>query len=161
MKLRIPAFIIVLLSAFVLFSCGGETDEATDDQIEESFEVYTPKAEIGPEGIGPIKEAMILGPIDNALAIQGDTIFTNLCTSCHKMEKRHVGPALNGVLERHSPAWIMNMILNPEQMVKEDPVAKELFAEYLSPMANQNLTEDEARAVLEYFRKFAEENPTK
>jgi cytochrome c len=161
MKLTIPAFVIVLLSAFVLSSCGGESDEASDDQSEEVFEVYAPKAEIGPEGIGPIKEALILGPIDNALAIQGDTIFTSMCTSCHKMEKRHVGPALHGVLERHSPAWIMNMILNPEVMVKEDPVAKKLFAEYLSPMANQNLTEAEARAVLEYFRKFAEENPTK
>ncbi len=46
----------------------------------------------------------------------------------------------------------MNMILNPEQMVAEDPIAKDLLKEYLSPMANQSLTEDEARKILEYFR---------
>jgi hypothetical protein len=45
------------------------------------------------------------------------------------------------------------MILSPEKMVKEDPLAKDLLIEFNgSPMANQNLTKDEARAVLEYFR---------
>ena len=37
-------------------------------------------------------------------------------------------------------------------MVKENPAAKQLLAEYIAPMANQSLTQDEARAVLEYFR---------
>jgi len=46
----------------------------------------------------------------------------------------------------------MNMILNPDQMIKENPIAKKLFMEYLAPMANQNLTQDEARSILEYFR---------
>jgi hypothetical protein len=47
----------------------------------------------------------------------------------------------------------MNMILNPEQMVKEDPIAKKLLVEYnMAPMANQNLTEEQARKILEYFR---------
>jgi hypothetical protein len=47
----------------------------------------------------------------------------------------------------------MNMILNPEVMIKEDPLTEELLKEFNgAPMANQNLKEDEARAVLEYFR---------
>ena len=47
----------------------------------------------------------------------------------------------------------MNMILNPEQMVKEDATARKLLMEYNgAPMANQNLTEEQARQVLEYFR---------
>jgi cytochrome c len=57
-----------------------------------------------------------------------------------------------GVTDRRTPEWIMNMILNPEVMVAENPIAKKLLAEYLSPMANQSLTESEARAILEYFR---------
>jgi len=69
------------------------------------------------------------------------------------MDSRFVGPALAGVTERRKPEWIMNMIMNPEQMVKEDPVAKELLAEYLAPMANQNITEDQARKIVEYFRQ--------
>jgi hypothetical protein len=37
-------------------------------------------------------------------------------------------------------------------MVAENPIAKKLLAEYVAPMANQNLTEAEARLILEYFR---------
>ena len=46
----------------------------------------------------------------------------------------------------------MNMILNPEEMVEKDPVARELLTRYLAPMANQNLTREEARKILEFFR---------
>ncbi|MBL0107478.1 MAG: hypothetical protein IPP52_09380 [Ignavibacteria bacterium] len=41
--------------------------------------------------------------------------------------------------------------LNPEQMTKKI-AAKNLFAQYLVQMTFQNVTQDEARAVLEYFR---------
>ena len=46
----------------------------------------------------------------------------------------------------------MNMILNPEQMIKEDPIAKAQLEEYGSIMLNQHLTEQQAREVLEYLR---------
>ncbi len=47
----------------------------------------------------------------------------------------------------------MNMILNPEEMIQKDPIAKKLLMEFNgAPMANQNLTEEQARQVLEYFR---------
>ena len=44
------------------------------------------------------------------------------------------------------------MILNPQEMVERHPVAKQLLAERMTFMANQNLTIEEARAVLEYLR---------
>lgn len=44
------------------------------------------------------------------------------------------------------------MIMNPEEMVKKDPIAMKLLAEYSAPMANQNMTEEQAREMLEYFR---------
>jgi mono/diheme cytochrome c family protein len=91
--------------------------------------------------------------INEAMAAQGGEIFKKMCTACHRTDKKFIGPAPAGVLERRTPEWVMNMILNPEGMVKEDPLAKELLMEFNgSPMANQNLTEEEARAVLEYFR---------
>jgi hypothetical protein len=47
----------------------------------------------------------------------------------------------------------MNMILNPQEMVQKDPLANDLLKEFNgSPMSNQGLTEDQARAILEYFR---------
>ena len=46
----------------------------------------------------------------------------------------------------------MNMILNPEEMVKNDPIAKQLLLDFnLAPMANQHLTQEQARNILEYF----------
>jgi hypothetical protein len=44
-------------------------------------------------------------------------------------------------------------------MVKEDATAKALLGEYIAPMANQNLSEDDARSVLEYFRQYDAQNP--
>lgn len=104
-----------------------------------------------PKGVGPIK-TLELTELDPALAESGKTTFEQYCTACHKFEERYVGPALLGVTERRSPEWIMNMILNPEVMIQEDDTAYELFAEYMTPMANQNMTEDQARSILEYFR---------
>jgi len=47
----------------------------------------------------------------------------------------------------------MNMILSPDKMIQSDPIAKQLLVEAnLAPMANQNLTEEQARKILEYFR---------
>ncbi|MBT4929790.1 MAG: cytochrome c [Flavobacteriales bacterium] len=142
---------IALLFAGVSACGGGE--EATTETSAEPMEIYTPEPEASPNGVGPVS-SVELGEIDAALAAEGGGIFSQMCVACHKMDKRHVGPGLDGVLDKRSPEWVMNMILNPEQMVKEDPQAKALFAEYLSPMANQNLTEDQARAVLEYFRSY-------
>lgn len=136
-----------------LVACSGGGDEAVQSEAE-PMEIYTPKAKASPLGIGPITEEIKFGAVDPAMVAEGEAVFTQMCTACHKLDKRHVGPALAGVLERRNPAWVMNMILNPEVMVKEDPVAKQLFAEYLSPMANQNLTEEQARAVVEYIRQY-------
>ena len=45
------------------------------------------------------------------------------------------------------------MILNPEEMIANDPIAKQLLLEANgAPMANQHLNEEQARAILEYFR---------
>ena len=103
------------------------------------------------KGVGPI-ESIELGEIDQALVKNGENLFITKCSACHKIDKRFVGPALKGVTQRRAPEWIMNMILDPDKMVKENPTAKQLLAEYISPMANQSLTQDEARAILEYFR---------
>ncbi|MGB1831346.1 MAG: cytochrome c, partial [Flavobacteriaceae bacterium] len=60
---------------------------------------------------------------------------------------------MNGIYERRSPEWVMNMLLNPTEMLKQDPIAKALLKEYNNVMMlNQNLEESEARAIAEYLR---------
>ncbi|MGZ3803003.1 MAG: c-type cytochrome [Pseudobdellovibrionaceae bacterium] len=86
------------------------------------------------------------------MAASGKTLFESKCVACHKIETKYIGPALKGVTNRRRPEWIMNMILNPDEMIQKDETAKALIKIYLAPMANQSLKPDEARMVLEYFR---------
>lgn len=148
-KMKLKVFVLALGVALVS-GCGsdGKKEEKTKP-VEEKKVV-----EVGPmedKGIGPVT-SITLAEIDESMAAEGKEVFKLKCSACHKISKRFVGPALAGVTERRTPEWIMNMILNPEVMVAENPIAKELLATYLSPMANQNLTEKEARLILEYFR---------
>ena len=161
-KLNLLTF---LFAAGLLISCGEKKSEdqqlslgdysSTETQTETGAaetETATESSPLLNKGIGPVTE-LSLGELDQAHAAQGKVIFESMCTACHKWEKKFVGPALTGVTERRSPEWIMNMILNPEEMIAKDPIAKKLLVENnMAMMANQNLKEEDARAVLEYFR---------
>ena len=151
MKLKLLISLILVLA---WSACGDKKSEGTvSEPVKEEAQKEAADADpMTNKGLGPIS-SVSLGEIDADLAAKGETEFKAKCTACHKISKRHIGPALKGVTQRRSPEWIMNMILNPEQMVQNDPIAKQWLIEYNgAPMANQNLTEDEARAILEYFR---------
>jgi cytochrome c1 len=151
MKLKI---LTVLALGILMSSCGGdkakeEVAAPKKEEIKSEVVKFDPKTD---KGIGPVSSVTI-GDIDNDLVAKGEAVFKAKCTACHKISKKFVGPALKGITERRSPEWIMNMILNPEEMIKNDPIAKQLLIDSNgAPMANQSLTEDEARAILEYFR---------
>lgn len=150
MKLKLTVLTVV---AAILFSCGGnapaEEKTTTAAKVEENAAPADPMSD---KGIGPIKSVDITADVNTAMATEGEGIFNAKCTACHKVGKRYIGPDLTGVTTRRTPEWIMNMILNPEEMLAKNEIAKKLMAEYNAPMANQNLTEEEARKVLEYFR---------
>lgn len=162
--------ILSTLLIVLAIGCGGK-EEKEKEKIkltekapqETKQEVATPTqkasetVDMENKGVGPVKEITLAPTIDDALATKGQEIFNQMCTACHKTDKKFIGPAVAGVTERRTPEWIMNMILNPDVMIQKDPLAKKLLIEHNgSPMANQNLTEEEARAVLEYFRTLKE-----
>jgi cytochrome c len=159
--------ILAVFAVSLLISCGGKEDkkkegfsydkkETTEQKVETKVETGTPasqKVNLTDKGIGPIKSVTLAPEIDQAMATHGADVYKKMCMACHRPDKKFIGPAPTRILERRTPEWVMNMILNPEEMVQNDPLAKELLMEFNgSPMANQNLTEEEARAVLEYFR---------
>jgi len=142
---------ILALAIIFMVSCGD--DKAKKETSNASAETKKPEV-IDPmkdKGVGPVK-SITLTDIDEAVAIEGKAIFKAKCKACHRVGKRFIGPDVTGVTTRRTPEWIMNMILNPDQMVKENAQARQLLMEYSAPMANQSLTEDEARKILEYFR---------
>ena len=107
-------------------------------------------------GVGPVKEEMKLAPVDANLYTKGEQIFNTKCIACHKFGSRLVGPPLKDVTKRRRPEWIMNQILNPLEMTQKDKVSKELFAQYLVQMTFQDVTMEDARAILEYMRAIDE-----
>jgi hypothetical protein len=68
------------------------------------------------------------------------------------MEERYVGPPLGGVTGTRTPAYLMNMMLNPDGMYTKHPEARKLLAEYMTQMPNLGLTQQEARSIVEYLR---------
>lgn len=110
-------------------------------------------------GVGPIKQKITLSEtIDKTLATKGEKIFEVKCYQCHRIDSKLVGPPLFDVAARRKPEYILNMILNPEGMLQKHPEPKKLLAQYLTPMTFQNVTKDEALAILEYLRKMNQEH---
>lgn len=157
-----------LILALAALSCGGKEEKKSDGfQMERGAagsqteapapaQTSTPasqRIDLSNKGVGPVTSVALAPEIDQELVSSGEAVYNQMCLACHRIGQKFIGPAPNRILERRSPEWVMNMILNPEVMVKEDPLAKDLLIEFNgSPMANQNLTQDQARAVLEYFR---------
>ncbi|MBQ4913244.1 cytochrome c [Maribacter sp. MMG018] len=160
---------ILAILTLVLLSCGGK-----EEKKKEGFSVTREKAktekpaeatpttntttaseriDLDNKGVGPIQSVTLAPEIDQNLAKKGEELYNQMCLACHRPNKKFIGPAPTGILKRRSPEWVMNMILNPEVMVKEDPLAKDLMAEFNgAPMSNQGLTEEQARSILEFFR---------
>jgi len=154
---------ILLLLALVVAGCEGSRNNSSwstakaGEPIVPSLAATTTKENAPPatadapgRGVGPVNHVDIAS-LDAARALTGSQLFATKCSACHKLSERYIGPALTGVTQRRQPEWILNMILNPENMIQQDPTAKALLAEYLAPMANQNLTQPEAESILAYF----------
>jgi cytochrome c551/c552 len=143
------AMIALILGAGLLAGCGGSSDSNSNGSKASATQEAAKSVDDG-KGVGPV-EHVDVATFDATYAVEGQKIFEAKCTPCHKIEERYIGPALTGVTQRRKPEWIMNMILNPDVMVKEDETAKGLLATYIAPMTDQNLTQEEAKRVLAYF----------
>lgn len=156
---------MLLTLGALIVSCGGK--EKKEESSDDGFKMNRTKEEAKPEasasggvpvdmndkGVGPVTSVDFPDEIDQELAAKGEETFKTICTACHMAEQRMIGPALKGVFERRSPEWVMNMIMNPDVMLKEDPIAQALQKEYNNAiMLNQNLSQEQARAVAEYLR---------
>ncbi|WP_067145150.1 c-type cytochrome [Pseudotamlana agarivorans] len=164
MKSALKIVIPVILTA--LISCGDTSEKKKPGFTYENKTTLESGATAASEelppsktidltnkGVGPISNIILDAQINTELAKQGEDIFKSTCTACHRTDKKFIGPAPKDILNRRTPEWVMNMILSPNKMVKDDPLAKALLEEYHgSPMPVQINSKEEARALLEYFR---------
>ena len=61
----------------------------------------------------------------------GKKLFNANCASCHKLNKKAVGPALKGVSAKYDREWLYSWIKNSAAMIKDgDPQAVAVWEEY-------------------------------
>lgn len=155
MKNRISILTIIAGLALLLFaqSCGGGESNQQSQNVEQQSASDSGLSDFELEhGIGPVTEVVELGELDPELAAEGKAVYEAKCTACHKPHERYIGPASGGILDRRSATYTMNMIMNPDEMTKKHPEGKKMMQEYMSPMPYQNVTVEQARAIVEYFR---------
>ena len=145
----------ISLSALIyIAACGGGTEGGSESTASGSrsgsASEYDPN-----RGEGKFDETnVVLGPLDGPLADRGKAVSDTKCNSCHKYtDERLVGPGWDGVTERRTAHWIMNFITNPDPMIDKDPELQAQLELCLVRMPNQNLVDDEARAILEFMRQ--------
>jgi mono/diheme cytochrome c family protein len=152
--MKINSIYVLLACSLVAWSCSSNSQKQKKEEVssDSTTEVSGLTAFQMKNGVGPVKEAVKLGPFDEELAEKGAKIFETKCSACHKIGERYVGPDLQHVLNRRTPAYIMNMMMNPAGMLQKHPTAQKLLGEFMTPMANQNVSREQARAIVEYFR---------
>ncbi len=143
--------LVLPMTVFFLTACGGGEKPVATETAAPPAETAAPDP-MSDHGIGPVS-SIELAAVDQAMADKGKATFDAKCVACHKVSEKLVGPALAGVTSRRSAEWIMNLMLNTEEMLKSNDAAKKLLIEYNNvPMINNQLTQDQAREVLEYLR---------
>ena len=172
-KIMRKTSLVALLLAMPLFyvACAGDEGKKTETTETATTETTAPAEEAAPaektnaasdlaaydpkRGEGKYDETNVkVGALDKAMADKGKAISETKCFSCHKTtDEQLVGPGWKGVTERRAPHWLMNFITNPDPMIDKDPEVQAQLELCLVRMPNQNLTEDEAKSIVEFMRK--------
>ncbi len=134
------SYSIPTLFCFLLFiSCTGNGDSWTAEH-----------------GYGPVTETLELGEISESKALEGAQIFASYCAACHTMTASISGPALGRTVNHRTPEFIVNYTVEPRENRMNHPIGQELADQYPGIMTNTGVSVEEAIAVLEYMRFFAE-----
>lgn len=147
---RKTTFLLTLL-AIGLFACTSkkEADDAAKKSPSPS-ELAANQPETHGEEVDAIE---LTNPLNQEWVAAGEADYELKCLACHKLtDEKLVGPGWAGVTKKREPLWIMNMITNVDMMLETDPEAQKLLEECLVRMPNQNLTQEEARKIIEFMR---------
>ena len=148
---RIIPFITATVMIFFFIQCNSGTQTNTSSATKKDS---TAANAAGGKGIGKFTNVPLTHPLDDSMIARGQTLYDSKCLSCHKLtDEKLVGPGWKGVTDRRKPEWIMNFITNTNVMLDSDLVAQQLMVVCTTRMPNQNLSDDQARAVLELMRK--------
>ena len=140
---------VVLLLA--VFACTSKKDaENAAKNSPSPSEAAAPQPEThGTE----VKSIELTTPLNKDWVATGKATYDLKCLACHKLsDEKLVGPGWAGVTKRREPVWIMNMITNVEMMLEKDPEAQKMLEQCLVRMPNQNISQEDARKLIEFMR---------
>ena len=158
-------FLAVALATFMAVGCTSNTKTENASNTAAPANTSTAPAPINKDtvyisqgksdkGIGRFKNIQLTHPLDEGMVEKGSAIFNSQCIACHKItDEKLVGPGWKGVTDRRQPEWIMNFITNTSVMLDKDLVAQQEMVTCVVRMPNQNLTDEQARNVMEFMRK--------
>lgn len=137
------------LIALVLLSLGAVTvwwgvRTSQRRALDQALEVYAEAALPAPEA-----------PVDGTLADLGAKVFDARCAACHALRgASKLGPNLAGVTERRDLPWIRAMVLRPDSMTRDDPVARALLQGFgVQMQVVGGMDGPSALAVIEFLRR--------
>ncbi len=146
---------ILLLMGACVAACGGNAEKASETSSSEPAKTENGNPSYDPErGEGKFTEVAVSDKLDATMAAAGEKVYTVKCVSCHKLtSEKLVGPGWLGVTDRHTAPWIMNFATNTDAMLNKDPKAQAQLEICLVRMPNQNIGDEDARALYEFMRK--------
>ena len=149
-QIIVKVFSLVLISYTISLLCGcGESHKVAPT---DSLTTTASAVSDGDQGLGKYKDVS-LAPLNKKMADKGKTIFESKCWPCHDPSRADwVGPGLKNVTQRRTPAWILNMITNTNEMVEKDSIAHRLLSQRDMKMHVENVSDEDARLILEYLR---------
>ena len=162
MKKLMICFSLILVAGVLTISCGGSNngqDEAANASGEASPAQQEATTPANPtydpnRGEGKFHEVKLNAQLDASMAAKGEKVYELKCASCHKLsDEKLVGPGWKGVTARHQPEWILNFVTNTDEMLDKDPKAQAMLEICMVRMPNQNLSDEDAKDVLEFMRK--------
>jgi len=103
-------------------------------------------------------EPGLKGPDEDQMIAQGRALFRDLgCSYCHGADRQgRIGPPVSDVARHRSFAWIYRMVLNPDSMVRNDPLAAQMYGEFGFEMPDRGANPWEALLLYEYLVAEAE-----
>jgi cytochrome c551/c552 len=149
-------FVLCCFALFIAACAGGDAPQSTSTSDQSSEETSTPAvADYDPNrGEGKFKDVKLDPKLDEAMASKGKNISDLKCLSCHKLTgEKLVGPGWKDVTKRNTPEWLMNFMTNTDAMIDKDPKVQAMLEICMVRMPNQNLSDEDTRAILEFMRQ--------
>jgi cytochrome c2 len=145
--------VVIAAGTFLINTgCADNNNKDTTEGTSESPTTDQPAQD--PKGVGKFRNVELTHPLDEKMVASGKQVYDVKCASCHKLtNEKLVGPGWKNVTDRRTPEWIMNFVTNVDEMLQKDTAAQNMLEVCLVRMPNQNLSDDDARHVLEYMRK--------